>query len=204
MFDNLLKPFTVDKYNVGERHARSLDPNNFLRGNNYVGPHTDLLLREKIGDNKPINDLDQMAKDHDYSYLHGKKQFEKDHNKKQHINNVWKSDDIFINKAKNSQNDPIIGNIASKLISTKKHLEQTGLMDTKRFSGFGIKEISENNDPVSRLRSLVQEKYSIEEKKNKIKTQKGGLIPLLPIGIAIASALGSKLVGDLYDFVKKK
>ena len=99
-----------------------------------------------------------------------------------------------------------MGNIASKLISTKKQLEQTNLMDTKVFSGYGNDAGSETNDPVSRLRSLVQEKYAIEakqEKKHKLKHQTGGLIPLLPIGIAIASALGSKLVGDLYDFVKK-
>ena len=46
MFDNLMKSFTVDKYNVGERHSRSLDPNHFLQGHNYVGPHTDFLFRE--------------------------------------------------------------------------------------------------------------------------------------------------------------
>ena len=119
MFDNLMNSFTVDKHNVGERHSRFLDPNHFLQGYNYVSPHTDLLLRKKLGDNKPLNDLDEAAQEHDYSYLHEKEQYNKDHNKKQHINNVWKSDEIFINKAKNSQNDPIIGNIASKLISTK-------------------------------------------------------------------------------------
>ena len=27
---------------------------------------------------------------------------------------------------------------------------------------------------------------------------------LVPIGVAIASALGSKLAGDLYDFIKSK
>ena len=61
MFDDLLKPFTVDKYNVGERHARSLDPNHFLTGYAYVGPHSALKLRETLHDDIPLNDLDQMA-----------------------------------------------------------------------------------------------------------------------------------------------
>ena len=65
---------------------------------------------------------------------------------------------------------------------------------------------SERSDPVYRLRQLVQEKYKNEEKKEKkiIKSQQGGIFPLVPIGIAIASAVGSRLATDLYDFIKRK
>ena len=47
VMDTLLRPFTVDKYNLGERHARSLDPNHFLQGYNYVRPFSALSYREK-------------------------------------------------------------------------------------------------------------------------------------------------------------
>ena len=56
---------------------------------------------------------------------------------------------------------------------------------------------------------MVKDHYKKEEKeqrknKNK-KVVKGGFAPaLIPIGVAIAYALGSKLASDLYDFVKKK
>ena len=201
VLDSLMKPFTVSKYG-NEMHARSLDPNHFLQGYSYVGPRTEVMLRDRIGDNIPLNDLDATAKDHDLAYLREKQEYERDHDKPKHMKNVWHADDVFINKAKNSRDDPIMGKISSKLIATKEGLEKTGLMDTKQFTGFGAEE-EEINDPVARLRSIVQSEYK-SEKKGKKKTQKGGVFPLVPIGIAIASAVGSKLAGDLYDYVKKK
>ncbi len=56
------------------------------------------------------------------------------------------------------------------------------------------------------MRNIVKEKYKNEEKKdNKIvKRKEGGVFPLVPIGIAIASALGSKFAGDLYDWVRSR
>ena len=54
VIDKLMVPFTVNKYG-NERHMRSLDPNHFLQGYNYVGPHTELKLREQLGDNKELN-----------------------------------------------------------------------------------------------------------------------------------------------------
>ena len=111
------------------------------------------------------------------------------------------ADDVFIDRAKNSRDDPIMGKISSKLIAAKEGLEKAGIMDTKRFSGFGAEE--EINDPVAKLRELVKKEYKPEKKSDK-KIQKGGVFPLIPIGIAIASAIGSKLAGDLYDFIKSK
>lgn len=201
VIDSLMKPFTVRKYG-NEAHARSLDPAHFLQGYNYVGPRTEVLYRDKIGDNKPLNDLDATAKEHDFAYLREKEEYEKDHNKVKHMRNIHRADDVFIHKAKNSRDDPIMGKISSKLIATKEGLEKAGLMDTKRFSGFGAEEGSENADPVARLRVLVQEQYKKDTKKDKI--QKGGVLPLVPIGIAVASALAGKLSGDLYDWIKSK
>ena len=71
IMDSLLRPFTVSKYG-NEMHSRSLDPKHFLQGYVYNGPKTEVLLREKLGDDKPLNDLDASAKEHDYAYLREK------------------------------------------------------------------------------------------------------------------------------------
>ena len=76
ILENLMRPFTVRKYG-NEMHARSLDPNHFLQGYSYVGPRTEVLYRDKIGDNKPLNDLDATAKEHDLAYLREKEEYEK-------------------------------------------------------------------------------------------------------------------------------
>jgi len=207
VMDVLLAPFSVNKYG-NERHARSLDPKHFMQGYHFVGPFTELKLREKYHDDIPLNDLDQAAKAHDYSYLHEKEEYEKDYDKQKHLNNVWKADDVFIDRAKNSRDDPVVGKLARKLIQTKKNLEQHSLLDSKRFSGFGksitseTSETSENSDPVAKLRQLVQVKYKKELKHDK--KQRGGFLPLAAIATAAAGALASKLVGDLYEYVKKR
>ena len=201
MLDTIMRPFTVNKYG-NERHSRSLDPNHFMQGYTFVGPKTEVRYRDQIGDNIPLNDLDRTAEAHDRAYLREKEEYERDHNKPKHIKNVWHADDVFIDRARNSKDDPIMGKISSKLIATKKGLEKIG-MDTKTFSGFGAEE--EINDPVAKLRELVKDEYKTESKHKKMKTQKGGILPaLIPVGIAIASAVGSKLAGDLYDFIKGK
>ena len=127
VIDNLMRPFTVQKYG-NEAHARSLDPNHFLQGYSYVGPRTEVLYRDKIGDNKPLNDLDATAKEHDFAYLREKEGYDRDHNKVKHMRNIHRADDVFINKAKNSRDDPIMGKVSSKLMSTKKILESANLL----------------------------------------------------------------------------
>ena len=204
MIDNLLKPFTVEKY-PGEHHSRSLNPNTFLQPMSYNGPGTNIKLREQLHDDKPLNDLDEYAKEHDYAYLHEKEAYEKDHDKQKHINNIHKADDVYIQKAKNSRDEPILGPISSKLIATKKTLEEHG-MDTKRFSGFGNEEDETNEitDPVARLKELVQQHYKTEERKSKRKVQRAGVFPLAPIGLAVAGTIASKIASDLYDVLKKR
>ena len=76
-------------------------------------------------------------------------------------------------------------------------------MDTNQFSGFGVADEEEIIDPCQKLRDLVKSEYKTE-KKGKKKLQKGGILPLVPIAMAIGSAVAGKLAGDLYDFVKKK
>ena len=164
VIDSLMKPFTVNKYGQ-EMHARSLDPNHFMQGYTFVGPRTEVKYRDQIGDNIALNDLDRAAEVHDRSYLREKEGYERDHNKPKHIKNVWHADDVFIDRAKNSRDDPIMGKISSKLIAAKEGLEKAGIMDTKRFSGFGADE--EINDPVAKLRELVKKEYKPEKKSDK-------------------------------------
>ena len=123
-----------------------------------------------------------------------------------------KADDVFIDRAKNSRDDPVVGKLAGKLIQTKKNLEQHNLLDSKRFSGFGksgtseTSETSENSDPVAKLRAMVQTKYKKELKRDR--KQRGGFlpaaIPLAAIGTAAAASLASKILGDFYEYVKKR
>ena len=95
-----------------------------------------------------------------------------------------------------------MGAVSSKLIAGKKKLEEMG-MDTVQYSWSGTSEEPENSDPVARLRLLAQQVYKADVKKDKRKVQKGGFI-LAPLAIGAATAIGSKLAGELYDFVKKK
>jgi len=199
VMDQLMRPFTYEKY-AGERHAYSLNPKTFLTPFAFVGPNTAVKLREKLHDDTCLDDLDSYARDHDYVYLHEKEAYNKDHDKQKHINNIHRADDVFIQKAYDSKDEPIMGPIASKLIAGKKKLEEMG-MDTKIYSGFGTSEEPENTDPVYKLRQLVKEQYKSEIKHKK--TQKGGFI-LAPLAIGAATAIGSKIASELYDFVKKK
>ena len=154
IMDVLMKPFTVDKYNLGERHARSLDPRHFLQGYNYVGPNTAIKYREQIHADQVLNDLDAAARQHDYNYLREGEEYAQDNDKQKHINNIHRADDIFIEKAKNSRDDPIVGNIASKLIQAKETGEKLGVLPTTKFSGFGMQ-----TDPIERLRLIVKQQY---------------------------------------------
>ena len=203
VIDTLMKPFTYEKYK-GERHGYSLNPNTFLQPFAYLGPHTAVLERERLGDTKVVDDLDQYAKNHDYTYLKEKTEYEKDNNKPKHMSNIWKADDEFVTKAYNSKDEPIMGPLASKLIQTKESLEKNNLMDTKRFSGMGNNEEEESTDPCSRLRQMVKENYKTEEKQNKKKVQKGGFAFLAPLAIGALTALSGKAISDIYDFVKSK
>jgi hypothetical protein len=134
MFDAAMKPFAVSKYGQ-ERHARSLDPNNFLRGYSFVGPGTELHLRDQLKDSTPLNSLDRTAKAHDYAYGKEAQEYSIDRNKNKHMQNIWKADSSFIASTFLNRDDPIMGTIAAGMIGMKMLGEKTGLLDTKRFSG---------------------------------------------------------------------
>ena len=56
------------------------------------------MILNNNDNNKPLNDLDASAKEHDYAYLREKSEYEKDHDKQKHINNIHRADDVFIEK----------------------------------------------------------------------------------------------------------
>jgi hypothetical protein len=187
VLDTLMKPFTVERY-AGEQHARSLDPHHFLQGYSYVGPHTQLKLREKLHDDVPLNDLDSFAKEHDYSYQREYDEYQKDHDRPQHLRNIWKADDEFVEHASNSRDDPIIGNLSAKLISAKENLEKKGILDTKKFEGFG------KRDPTHRLKMIAMKQND----------QEGGFAwaPLIPILAPILGSLAGKAFDAIYNKIK--
>ena len=198
IMDNLMKNFTYEKY-PGERHAYSLDPKHYLQPYSYVGPHTQLKIREQLHDDVPLNNLDRSARDHDYAYQKEQEEYALDKDKKKHIQNVWKADDLFIKRAQQQSDDPIMGNVSSKLIRAKETAEKAGLMDTRTFSGFG------STDPTARLKALVEEKYiDNDNKAHSRKLQKGGFLPLAPIAAGALGALAGKILTDVYDLVKRK
>ena len=92
--------------------------------------------------------------------------------------------------------------IASRLIKTKESLEKAHMLPTTVFEGFG-----EKSDPTARLKQMVEEQYitkSQNRRTRKNKTQSGGFIPLIPIGVSILGALAGKVIGDVYDLVNKR
>ena len=72
-----------------------------------------------------------------------------------------------------------MGKISSNLIRAKRFGEQTGILSTEKFSGFGKK----HNDPTYRLKLLAKKHYNVNDKKHK--KIEGITIPTLPMGLSI-------------------
>ena len=207
---NIIKDkFTAEQYE-GERHARE-----GLTGRpyNFAGPFTNLSKRiDRISHlpkehSQPINSIDAAALRHDLQYENIGNDYFKNptpENKKRQLKRIHDEDDIFINDVKrNRAEDPKVADIASNLIRLKKLGEQTGLLDSRKFSGFGKKPriniVDEASDPVHRLRQLAIK----QNKKYEPKQQQGGFaIPAFLIPILASAA--STLVGKVYDTIKQK
>ena len=114
---------------------------------------------------------------------------------------VWEADDKFI-RAMDRDTTELMAPIAGRLIQAKEIAEKLGAPTS--FSGFGAEEEPENSDPVARLRRLVNEQYKSETKKDKKKLQRGGVAPLLAIGLPVLGAVAGELAKDLYSFIKSK
>ena len=80
--------------------------------------------------------------------------------KASHLWQIHDADDKFIIDAKH---EGIKGQIASNLIKAKKIGEEHGIIDSKRFSGFGIKK-NEVKDPTLRLKLLAKKQSNDKQK----------------------------------------
>ena len=208
VIDSIMNKFTSQRY-PGEHHAYSLAPATFGTPMNFMGPGTDLSRRlnpdeTPKADSQFVNSSDFQSYKHDLAYKHAKDDYLKNptpENKKKQMKRVWEADDKFIGAMNRDHEEPMAP-IAGKLIRLKETAEKLGAPTT--FSGFGVAEEEEIIDPCQKLRDLVKSEYKTE-KKGKKKLQKGGILPaLIPIAIAIGSALAGKITNDVYDFVKKK
>ena len=122
----ILDSFTGNKYG-NERHLYSLDPNHLGQLYSYTGPFSELKLREQLHDDIPLNKLDEISKKHDYAYLREQEEYNRDHDKKKHMKNIWNADNEFIKESARQNDGPIIGKIASKAIQMKEIGEKTGI-----------------------------------------------------------------------------
>jgi len=64
------------------------------------------------------------------------------------------------------QNEPMAP-IAGTLIKTKKQLEQSGLMDSKRFSGFGNKEDEEDDYQTIQSNDYASSQLKVTKKRKR-------------------------------------
>ena len=83
-----------------------------------------------------------------------------------------------------------MGKISSNLIRAKRFGEQTGILSTEKFSGYGKK----HNAPAYRLKVLAKKHYNVKDKKHK--KIEGGAIPLIPIGVSILGSLAGKVIRE--------
>ena len=135
---------------------------------------------------------------HGIAYMKAKDNYDKNptkENRQRQLKKVWDADDQFIDEMKRDKEEPMAP-IAGKLISVKKNLEQTHLLSTKRFEGFG------SSDPTARLKELVKSKYRNEERTHS--KQSLGLGPLADVALGALGAVAKELAVDLYKAVRKK
>ena len=88
--------------------------------------------------------------------------------------------------------------MSANLIRARRLGEQTGILSTEKFSGFG----KIHNDPTCRLKLLAKKHYNVNDKKHK--KIEGGAIPLIPIGFSIPGSLAGKVISEIFDKVKEK
>lgn len=164
IFDLFMKPFTVSKYGQ-ERHARSLDPFHLFKGYNFVGPGTELRLRNELYDADPVNSFDAAAKKHDNDYAREGQEYNKDLNKNKHMEGIWQADRDFMKSSFMNKDDPIMGTVAAGLIGAKMLGEKLGLMSTNAFSGIdsSLQKTAARNKPNEySFRPLPQQPVTLE------------------------------------------
>lgn len=145
--------FTGQEY-PGEHHAISLSGPTKGQVHHFTGPGTHIKERLQRGD-RPINDLDAVSMDHDISYMNSLDEYKQNHDHKKFMNNIHTADKKFIPNAFRSKDEPILGKIASGMMTAKMIGEKTHVIPSTLFSG-----ASKNKNPAYKLYRMALESRS--------------------------------------------
>lgn len=172
----------------GERHMPMLD--GLLKGykGRFLGPGTHIEERLERGD-KGINDVDEVAKQHDIDYMNIAK---RKLNKKELIQEVKKADDKFITDVKKTKDAPMTAKIAGNLINLKSLAEGLNILPMSVFSGGKIN----TNSPEykTHIKKLYEPTYLLKQEMNGGK-QKGGVLPIVLAILGALSTAGASALG---------
>ncbi|MGL5715883.1 MAG: hypothetical protein ACRCX2_22890 [Paraclostridium sp.] len=112
-------------------------------------PGTHIKERLSRGD-RPINDLDEVSMNHDIDYMNSLEEYKRDRDHSKFMKNIHTADKKFIPKAYSSKDEPILGKIASGLMTTKMLGEKAHIIPSTLFSG-----ASSNKNPAHRLYKMA-------------------------------------------------
>jgi hypothetical protein len=116
-------------------------------------------------------------------------------NKQKFVDEKNKADREFIEGAKTQG---VAGKISSLMIQGKMGLENTGLLDTKKFSGAGVKPKGKKKYPDHKLRLKAKKMDVIKTTKPNKKS--GGFAVLIPI----LASLATEGISQLIQYFAKK
>ena len=150
-----------------------------IRGYNWCGAKTSFKDRFNYetetpkAESEPVNAIDEACFLHDLAYYKNKKSYDKlcpvqkRQARKMFQEANWKADDELVKRASSLYNvisDPLTILAITAGIKTKEKAEKLGYLDTKTFTGIGLR-----SKPMAGLRLANS---GIGKKKNKIKRRK--------------------------------
>lgn len=192
IFDGLSKVGLVKAEYPGEKH---------MPGYHFLGPGTNLDARKRDaakGAYTPINKVDAAAKVHDLSYKKSNQKIKnKEIDQQEFMNEIHKSDEIFINSLKQIPGLNLTKLIAEKSMIIKKVAEKLNLLSPTEFSQSGGGKF---NDIMSDLG------IPPDNVLRKQKQQRGGFLPaaLIPWIAPIVSGLAAEGINKIYEHFKNK
>lgn len=206
---------------IGNNVGLLQDPPTFpgemhLKGMNFVGPGTNLKLREQAGPplNQPsklrgpvMEKVDRAAMIHDYAYKKAGDDLKSQAaTKEQFLTQIHQADDEFIKSLSQIPELSLTKTLALKAIQLKKFLEQSNLLDSQTFSGGSIpilkpaKMLMKERDGVSMSKAGTFSTGTTD--------LKGGFLPAIipflePILAGIASSAATALINHFSNNDKK-
>jgi hypothetical protein len=186
ILSSIVNTYFTEQEFPGEHHGKLRTPDGRTVRANFMGPGTNIEARLARGD-QGVNDVDNAAREHDIAYLNAGRSLKRSGDRNAFKQAIWSADDKFIAKARNSTDDPKMGNIAATMIGLKEKGEKIGILPTRVFSG--------GRDPAHRLREYAN--ASANE-------QSGGFGPIASILIPIVASLGAEAISSLFHKITGK